>query len=57
MTTLKKIGLVVLLVGIICLVSGILMFIYADTTYSLWMIFISIIVNIIGLNLLIHKKS
>lgn len=57
MTTLKKIGLVVLLVGIICLVAGILMFIYADTTYSLWMIFISIIVNIIGLNLLIHKKS
>lgn len=49
----KRIGLILIVVGMISLIIGIILLINGATV---WIVIISIIINIIGINLMIHKR-
>lgn len=54
--SLKKIGMLCMSIGILALVLGILMLMFASFG-GLWVIICSIILNIIGINLMIYKPQ
>lgn len=50
---LKKIGIICIFIGILALILGILMLMFAS--YGTWIILCSVLLNIIGINFIIHK--
>ncbi len=53
--TLKKIGLICLITGITLLIAGILLFIFTSIGYISWIIIASVVINIVGINLMTYK--
>lgn len=52
---LKKVGLVCLITGIVLLIAGILLFMFTSFGYTTWLVVGSIVLNIVGINLMIYK--
>lgn len=53
----KKIGIAFLCIGVALLALGILLLLFSNTAVSLWVILCSILLNIVGINLMILKKN
>lgn len=53
----QKAGIITLLSGIAVLLFGILLFILATSSISIWIIIISVVINIAGITMLTYKAS
>lgn len=55
-STLQTIGKIILGVGVLALITGLLLLLFAASSFAFWLIVASVIVNIVGITLITAKK-
>lgn len=53
----RTIGIALILIGVATLIIGMLLFMFSQVGSILWIIIISVVLNVAGINVLIHKSS
>lgn len=53
----RTIGIALILIGVATLIIGMLLFMFSEVGSILWIIIISVVLNVAGINVLLHKSS